>query len=339
MPVTTVTPQVFNTAPPAINTPLPPIPLAESIVPPLPTAATAGIPEDPKELRVRISMPPDSPKIFYKDEFNLIMKPLVKTFGFIFPVQPSITMTHSAEYQSTKPTHTNFPYYHYTNSEISQISLTGEFPIRTANDAKYVHAGIHFLRSCTRMFNSADGIYSGAPPMVLRLNGLGMSGYDNIPVVLTSVVVNYIDSVDYVTFTPFITTPELAKLPVVVSIQITMNPVFSREFITNKYSTLGFSKGEVRLLGNAPKLNKDPVIPKVMNVTPPDIQVPSTSIQDIKTPVGFSSLPGAVPTETVPGVGNLSNLPPPPSQQVGVAASGPKIPGSPGGFGGSFVNR
>lgn len=222
---------------------------------PSPVTSTDGKTEDLKDLRVKISMPPESPKIFYKDPQNMIMAPLLDTFGFIFPIQPAITMAHSAEYQTTKLTHSNFPYYHYTNSEIQAISLTGDFPIRTTLDANYVMAGIHFLRSCTRMFNGKDEDLAGAPPMVLRLKGLGFSGFDNIPVVLSSVTVNYVDSVDYITFKPFRSSfnSEVAKLPVSVSIQISANPVFSRNYITNEYSTLGYSRGEVRLLGNFSK--------------------------------------------------------------------------------------
>lgn len=222
---------------------------------PAPTTSVNGKPEDLKDLRVKISMPPDSPSIFYKDPNNTLLKPLSDTFGFVFPLQPAITMGHSAEYQQTKLTHSNFPYYHYANSEIQQINLTGDFPIRTTNDANYVMAGIHFLRSCTRMFNGKDGELAGAPPMVLRLKGMGFAGFDNIPIVLSNVIVQYTDSVDYITFRPFSAAfnTELAKMPVLVNIQITANPVFSRNFITNSYSTLEYSKGESRLLGTFSK--------------------------------------------------------------------------------------
>lgn len=204
----------------------------------------------PQDLRIRISMAPDAPDIFYKDQDNWLLQPLSKTSGFLFPLQPAITLNHSAEYQSVKPTHSNFPYHYYTNSEIQQISLTGEFPIRTTEDARYVNAGIHFLRSCTRMFNSQDSKFNlaGSPPLVVRLQGLGFSGFDNVPVVINSVAVNYVDSVDYITFKPF-NNAETAKLPSLVTIQINMTPIFSRDFITNQYNTLDYSSGKSRLLG------------------------------------------------------------------------------------------
>ena len=237
---------------------------------------------DMTDRRVRISMPPQAPDIFYKDTANPLMAPLAKTRGFIFPIQPNISIAYEAAYQDSKPTHSNFPYYHYTNSAISPISLTGDFPVRTTLDAQYVMAGIHFLRSCTRMFNGQDGMLAGAPPLVLRLTGLGFAGFDNIPVVITNCTVNYPDNVDYLSFKPF-NTSELARMPVNVSIQVTLNPVFSRTFITNQYSTLAFSNAMVRLLGpnnkpsySAPVTAEEPPVTRrrVSELdSPPDLMI------------------------------------------------------------------
>ena len=222
---------------------------------PAATTATAttetqvnGIQADFTDLRVKISLPWKSPDIFYKDSSNKLMAPLAKTFGFLFPIQPAMALTFEAEYQTTKPTHTNFSYQHYTSSSIAPITLTGDFPVRSRYDATYVMAGIQFLRSCTRMFNGQDGNLAGAPPVIVRLTGLGFSGYDNLPVVITNCTVSYPDSLDYITFSPF-GNSELAKMPVDVNIQLTLSPVFSRSFITNHYSTTKFSKAEIRLLG------------------------------------------------------------------------------------------
>lgn len=300
------------------------------------------------DLRIRISMPPGSPNIFYKDGNNLLLAPLYNTNGFIFPIQPDITMAHSAEYQTTKPTHSNFPYYHYTNSEIQQLSITGEFPIRTVYDAQYVNAGIHFLRSCTRMFNGRDAELAGAPPMVLRLTGLGFGIFDNIPVVISSVNVTYPSSVDFLTFKPFVALTETAKFPTNLTIQVSLNPVFSRDYISNQYSTLNYSKG-VGLLGTTRPLDGlIKFVPPELPLPPSLPPAPPTSIKDLPLAVGLtgtlpSTLTGKVLTDAevndyyaqIAEQGSIANLPPPPSQQTGVSTSGPKIPGSPAGFGAS----
>lgn len=305
----------FNVIPQVVN-------LAKKIVNPIrPTSrliATTTKPSDITknttgkildDLRVKISLPPESPSIFYLDKNNTLMEMLYKTNGFLFPIQPDITVSHSAEYQSIKPTHSNFPYYHYTNSEIQQISITAEFPIRTDFDARYVNSGIHFLRSCTRMFNGKDGILAGAPPIVVRLKGLGFSGFDNIPVVITNVNVTYPSSVDAITFRPFIGATETAKISSLVTIQISMNPVFSRDFITNQYSTLKYSTAALGLLGqDRPFNDKGEPVSRKSDSTLPAIDPPPT------------------PDEYFNQITEQGNtvIEPAPAQQPGVETSGPR---------------
>ena len=202
--------------------------------------------------KIRISLPPLAGTIFYNDETNELLKPLQNTNGFLFPIQPAVSIGYDAKYQELAPTHSNFPYQMYQNSSIKPISLTGDFVIRNQYDAQYVNAGIHFLRSLTRMFNYRDGEYAGAPPHVVRLHGMGFTAFDNIPCVITDVTINYPESVDHITFqiNKTVFGPETARIPVFLTISVSLTPVFSRNFITNEYTTTGFSKGQVRLLGN-----------------------------------------------------------------------------------------
>ena len=205
--------------------------------------------------KIRISLPEGAGKIFYKDETNVLLEPLQSTRGFLFPIQPAVSVGYDAKYQELAPTHSNFPYQMYQSSSIKPISLTGDFVIRNQYDAQYVNAGIHFLKSLTRMFNYRDGEYAGAPPHVVRLHGMGFTAFDSLPCVLTDVTINYPESVDHITFQ--INTKsdyfkdETARIPVFLTISVSLTPVFSRDFITNKYTTTGFSTGQVRLLGPA----------------------------------------------------------------------------------------
>lgn len=203
--------------------------------------------------KVRISLPPLAGKIFYKDPDNILLAPLFKTNGFLFPIQPAISIGYDAKYQEIAPTHSNFPYQMYQSSSMKPISLTGEFIVRNRFDAQYVNAGMHFLKSLTRMFNYRDAEYAGAPPHVVRVNGMGFTGFDNVPCVLTDVTISYPDSVDYITFqvskNSLEFNTETARIPVNFTITVNLVPVFSRDFITNIYTTRGFSSGEVRMLG------------------------------------------------------------------------------------------
>jgi len=201
--------------------------------------------------KIRISLPPLAGTIFYNDETNELLKPLQNTNGFLFPIQPAVSIGYDAKYQELAPTHSNFPYQMYQNSSIKAISLTGDFVIRNQYDAQYVNAGIHFLKCLTRMFNYRDGEYAGAPPHVVRLNGMGFTAFDSIPCVVTDVTINYPESVDHITFqvNKNVFKSETARIPVFLTISVSLSPVFSRDFITNEYTTTGFSNGQVRLLG------------------------------------------------------------------------------------------
>jgi len=152
----------------------------------------------------------------------------------------------------------------YQSSSIKPISLTGDFVIRNQYDAQYVNAGIHFLKSLTRMFNYRDGEYAGAPPHVVRLHGMGFTAFDSLPCVLTDVTINYPESVDHITFQINRKSDyfkyETARIPVFLTISVSLTPVFSRDFITNKYTTTGFSTGQVRLLGPGPGPSPGPFV-------------------------------------------------------------------------------
>jgi hypothetical protein len=205
-------------------------------------------------MRVRIALAPQSPNIFYKDPKNDLLKPLKDTDGVIFPIQPSITIGHEARYQGTDLTHSNFTFWNYQNSAVKPISLTGEFLIRNPREGRYCIAAIRFLQSMTKMFNANDTANNmkGAPPAVARLYGLGLMGFDSIPVVVSSVDVTYGTDVDLLSLAVSVNgTTEVTKLPASFQITVTMNPIFSREFATNFFGVQDYASGKVRLLGKS----------------------------------------------------------------------------------------
>jgi len=308
-----------------------------SFPPTSPTVAT--------DLRVKISMPIDSPYILYKDTSNKLLSPIFATSGFVFPIQPQISISHGAEYQSMNPVHSNFTFYSYTNSAMKPISLTGEFLIRTQTDARYVMAGIHFLRSLTKSFTGLDGTLAGAPPMVARLTGLGFSGFDNIPVVITDVNVQYPDSVDYITVVDVIggQSVELYKMPINFTIVVSMNPVFSRAFVSNLFGVKKYANAECRLLGNITRVsaeiagtnNTDTTPTMGINEEPPDIApAPLDLTQKVPGGTDFNSLgtaninnPTAFNTPPIQQADNsvFNNTAPNLGQEIGVIPKGAGI--------------
>lgn len=210
--------------------------------------------------RVRISLPPGAPDIYYKDTTNSLLSVLTQTNGVLFPLQPAVNMNFAANYEQTQVTHSNFAYYGYKNSEIKSIDVSCVFPVRTPYEGWYVLATINFLRALTMMFTGNDGNYAGSPPPVVRLTGMGFGGFDNIPVVITNVATAYPDNVDYLTVGVPIqvggTSLEYAKVPTETTITISCQPMFSRTFASQFSATL-FGSGANRLLGPTVKQTLD----------------------------------------------------------------------------------
>jgi hypothetical protein len=209
--------------------------------------------------RVRISMLPNSPSIFYKDRNNkLLHNYLFSTNGVIFPFQPKVDISFSASYQPQKVTQSNFAFYSYENSEIKPFELSCDFPVRNPFEGQYVIASLMFLRSLTMMFTGQDTNISsnghnlaGSPPLIVSLNGMGFGGLDNIPIVISNVTTSYPDNVDYVSITMSGVTNlanEIMKVPTMMSISVSCIPMFSRYF-ASQFSALYFSSGAQRLLG------------------------------------------------------------------------------------------
>lgn len=224
--------------PSAIQTPVPVVTLAQTSL---------------NDKRVRVSMLPNSPAIFYRDPNNSLLSPLVNTNGVLFPYQPAVSIGFSASYQDQKVTHSDFTYHSYENSELNPMDISCDFPVRTPFEGQYVFAALHFLRCLTMMFTGNDtnggGInLAGSPPLVVNLSGMGFGGLDDIPVAVTKVTTAYPDNVDYVSVAIPGLGGEIAKIPVLMNISISVLPMFSRAFASS-FSVLRFASGARRLLG------------------------------------------------------------------------------------------
>lgn len=212
-----------------------------------------------KDTRVKISMMPNSPKIFYNDINNPLLNILSKTGGVVFPFQPKVDISYTANYDSQEVIHSNFVFKSYKNSEIKAIDLSCNFPVRTPFEGQYVIAAVHFLRCLTMMFtgNDTTDIYNlaGSPPLVVSLSGMGFGGLDNIPVVVTNVTSSYPDNVDFLTVSlPGLNDGELVKVPSQMVVSVSLQPMFSRAY-ASAFGLKDFSYGKTRLLGPNPKFN------------------------------------------------------------------------------------
>lgn len=151
--------------------------------------------------RVRVSLA-DGSNVLYKDSTNQgspdnsLMGPLIATNGVIFPYTPSITVSHLANYTSAAPTHSNYPAHFYNNSEVADITISGEFTVQNQEEGAYLMAAIYFFRSATKMF-FGQSVNAGNPPPIVFLDGYGSHYFPHVPCVITNFSHQLPSDVDY----------------------------------------------------------------------------------------------------------------------------------------------
>ena len=212
-----------------------------------------------QDWRVKLSIPTIEP---FKS--SALLSPLRHTGGLVFPYTPSIIVSHSANYNAIAPTHTNYPYYAYQNSQVDQLVITGDFFVQNGLEAQYWVAALHYLRSMSKKFFGGEADTIGAPPPVAKLNGYGDHIFNNVPVIVTQFTTDLPQDVDYIA-TGFSTGKEKKRqvgpggqytetyadgklmtgwAPTQSLITVTVQPVYSRseiaQFSLNKYVNGGY---------------------------------------------------------------------------------------------------
>lgn len=152
--------------------------------------------DKPGDWRVKLRLGSGSQN-FYKSSNPGLLEPLRATDGIVFPYTPSIQTMYSAEYNPYHPTHSNYQHYFYKGSRVTEVLVTGAFTAQDTQEANYMLAVIHFLKSASKMFYGQDK-ERGSPPPLLFFSGLGDYQFNEAPCVITQF--NYIlpDDVDYI---------------------------------------------------------------------------------------------------------------------------------------------
>ena len=214
--------------------------------PSLKTATAAKVAGADNDWRVRLSLPPTIAS-------ESIFAPLQETNGLVFPYTPTILIQHSANYDAMQPTHSNYPFPQYQNSQIDDIVITGDFFCENAVDAQYWATTLHYLRSVTKMAYGQSS-NQGAPPPIVFLNGYGDFVFPNVPVVIKSFSIDLPADVDYIKTQ---VDGAVSKVdggtdvqgfyegwaPVQSQVMVTVTPIYSRAR-TSQFSLDSFVKGE-----------------------------------------------------------------------------------------------
>jgi hypothetical protein len=190
---------------------------------------------DNDDWRVRLSIPPGMGL-----EPNLAAA-LGKTSGMVFPYTPTIVMSHSASYSQVKPTHSNYPFPVYQNSQPDNIQISGDFIIESEAEGVYWVAMVHYLRSVTKM-SYGNSSNQGSPPPVVQLNGYGDFVFKNVPVVVQTFMCDLPADVDYI-YVPVLDT----WAPTKSIVSVVLMPTYSRrsvqQFSLDKFVSGGYAKG------------------------------------------------------------------------------------------------
>lgn len=170
---------------------------------------------------------------------SALFKVLENTGGVVWPYLPQITVSTKANYTQIDPTHSNYPFYAYKNSQVDEITITGDFSAETETDAAYWIAATTFFKTATKMFfgNSTNG---GNPPVICRLNGYGSSVFDSVPVIVKSFSVDLKDDVNYVRCNVWGTN---TWVPILSTITVQVAPIYNRAR-QRKFSLQDYAKGK-----------------------------------------------------------------------------------------------
>jgi len=175
--------------------------------------------------------------LFNSPLFNSTLK---DTGGVVWPFLPTITVATKANYSAVDPTHSNYPFQAYKNSQVDDITISGDFSCETEEDAYYWIAATTFFKTVTKMFYGASS-YGGNPPAVCQLTGYGASIFNNVPVVVKSFSVDFKDDINYIKCTKS-GTP--TWVPVLSTITVVVTPIYNRSKL-RQFSLQDYASGNV----------------------------------------------------------------------------------------------
>jgi hypothetical protein len=121
----------------------------------------------------------------------------------VFPVIPSITLAHKANYSEIDIVHSNYPFVGYKNSKPDDITVSCEWPVESIDDAKEWLTMVRVGRTLTKMFygKSKD---AGQPPPICTLKGFSFA--ENV-----GVEKEYVPRSSNVSFTFTVVYPRVAQ--------------------------------------------------------------------------------------------------------------------------------
>lgn len=135
-----------------------------------------------------------------KDYRKNLLAPIAYTNGLVFPYTPAIQVSHAqVDYSQYNLLQTNFDYYAFVRRASPTFSVTAPFTANNLEEARYLLAVFHFLRSVTMTyFGSKNLARRGTPPPVLLFSAYGPYMFERVPVLIRTVSFGLEQDVDYI---------------------------------------------------------------------------------------------------------------------------------------------
>lgn len=173
-----------------------------------------------------------------------ILAPLKERGGIVFPYTPNIFLQGSVDYNEATQHGSNYPFYTYLNSRPASIPVQGKWTANTTEEAQYLLAVFHFLRSVTKAYYGDSAVqngYYGTPPPVLLFEYLGQFGFNKVPVIIKGYSFQLPDNVDYV---PVRVDETITYMPTETDIMIDMAPQYTYKKLRKRFDLDRFTSGQ-----------------------------------------------------------------------------------------------
>jgi hypothetical protein len=162
------------------------------------------------------------------------------TNGVVWPYTPSVTVSSKANYTQVDPVHSNQPFQAYKNSQIDDITISGEFSAETSTDAEYWIEATTFFKTATKMwFGSGDNV--GNPPIICNLSGYGSRVFNSVPVIIKSFSVTLPPEVNYIKCERY---GSPTWVPVLSEISVTLSPIYNRTKL-REFNLKNYANGSI----------------------------------------------------------------------------------------------
>ena len=178
-----------------------------------------------------------------------ILQPLAQDGGIVFPLTPTIQMSHSANYGTYDVAGSIAQQNYYMNTPNPSMSVTAMFAANTIEEAKYSLAALQFLKTCTKSdFGRQAGARAGTPPPILKFSCYGTVHAKNVPVVLRNFTYTLPEDTDYVEVE---IGGEMHSVPTLLLISVELVPQQVPKRIKDQFNIRTFASG-IGLKGGNP---------------------------------------------------------------------------------------